>query len=176
MKRSNRLLVLILVCSISTQHSYSQKSHSTIRPWKAVIHLNTNAKIKGTLYNITDSSVFVQGLGIRPDEIKLSDIHRMKVVPDYGKGTRRVVGFLVGATAGAIVASEALSNGKSGEPRAIGGVTGGIGGGLVGGIIGFTAWPALYNGVASKRITIKHNPEFYQSLRQKLYSYSIQGQ
>jgi len=133
-------------------------------------------KIKGTFYKITDSSVFVQGTNIRPDEIKLADIKKIKLVPDYGKGGRKVVGFLVGATAGAIIVSEALSNGKSGEPATLGGVTGGIGGGLLGGVAGFFGWPALYGGIASQKFSIQHTPEFYVSLREKLEPFSIKGQ
>lgn len=175
MRKNYQLFVLVLVCSISMQDCFSQKTHSTIRPWKAVVYLTTG-KIKGTFYNITDSSVFVQGLDIRPDEIKLADIRKIRLVPDYGKGGRKVVGFLVGATAGAIIVSQALSNGKTGEPAALGGVTGGIGGGLIGGIAGFFAYPALYSGVASRKFSIEHNPQFYSSLREKLEPFSIKGQ
>ena len=176
MRKNYQLFVMLLVCSVSMQEGFSQKTHSTIRPWKAVVYLTTAGKFKGTFYNITDSSIFVQALDIRPDEIKLADIRKIRLVPDYGKGGRKVVGFLAGATAGAIIVSQAMSNGKSGEPATIGGVTGGIGGGLIGGLAGFFAWPAMYSGVASRKFSIEHTPQFYTSLRQKLEPYSIQGQ
>jgi len=176
MTKSNQLLVLLLVCCISKQDCFSQKSHSTIRPWKAIVYLTTDAKLKGTFYNITDSTVIIQGLGIKPDEIKLVDIRKIRIVPDYGKGGRKVVGFLVGATAGAIIVSEALSNGKSGEPATIGGVTGGIGGGFVGGLFGFFAWPGIFNAAATKKFNIKHDAQYYLSLKEKLQPFTIRGQ
>lgn len=163
--------VAVLFVSISCFSQHAKKA----RPWKATIFIE-KAKMKGILYNVTDSGLVILDRFGRPDEILFDQINRIRLVKNHNKLGKHVIGFVAGSITGAAVVSSALSKGKEGEPRALSGVLGGIAGGFTGAIIGVAVAPGIYNLFAAKRFTVKHDPVSYTLLKEKLRPYSLRTQ
>jgi hypothetical protein len=163
------VLLLFFILPVSGQR------HHNVRFWKATIFFQ-QGKIKGQLYNVTDSSVILLGRDNRPDETLFSQINKIRIVPQNGKSEKRILGFFIGGGLGAWSITTLLNKGRQGGPVAMAGVVGGIGGFVLGGSAGIAAGPGIYNFFAAKRFHIVHDPAFYPLLKTKLKPYSIKGQ
>jgi len=156
------LFVVVLVGSLS---GFSQ-GFGHARLWKAIVYTDS-PKVKGILYQVSDSSVVLVMADRSYNEISFSTIHKIKLRPRFGK-MEKVVGFLVGAGTGAAVLASAAGRGREGEPATMAGIFSGFTGFLVGGGIGIAVATPVYRLIFTKKYIVQHEPSGYARLSAKL--------
>ena len=167
MKKNSRLfLAPVAVFLILALPCCSQKT------WKTIVFTGSQ-KIKGILYQVSDSSVVLMYRGNSSHEILFSNIHKIRLRRRFGK-MEKVVGGLVGATTGAVVLSTTYGGGgHGGGGTAMGGIFGGLAGGLVGGGIGIALATPVYRLLSTRTYIIPHDALLYPSFAAKLRRYSV---
>lgn len=140
------------------------------KEWDVTVRLS-GGKIKGTFYKVSDSSITIIGIDQREDEIFFNDIENIRLTRGVKKGTKKILGFIGGATLGGWGGVEIMTKGKTGEPQALSGIFGGIVGGLVGGIVGSFVAPFIHTLIASKKFDVKHNTSSYRELHESILAH-----
>jgi hypothetical protein len=171
LKKSTWLRFLFLVFCIPAFPCFSKSAPYTGKRWKAIVFTGTQ-KVKGILYQVSDSSVVLMLSGDGYTEILFRDIHKIKLRPHFEK-MEKVIGFLVGAGAGAAVLATAASRNREGEPAALAGIYGGLLGGIIGGGVGIAVAMPVYRLMATKTYIVRHDPPAYPLLAQKLRRRSV---
>ena len=112
LKKSIRLLFLLVIFCLPAFSGFSMSAPYSGKRWNAIVYTGTQ-KVKGTLYQVSDNSVVLALPGGGYTEIMFSDIHKIKLRPRFGTD-EKLVGFLVGMTAGAAVTAAVVTNGGRG--------------------------------------------------------------
>lgn len=173
MKVFSAHIILVLCCCLSATVCIAQE-YGRIKPWKVKV-VTGNGTFKGVLFNVTDSSLVVTTGAGRQEDILFPVIKKIKLTPTTHRDTKKLIGLVTGAAAGAIAAVAIFDKGAN-KPEATGGVVGGIAGGLAGAAIGFAIAPAVYNLFAAKRMRLQHNSTSYQLFKARLQPYAIRTQ
>lgn len=168
LKFRRSLIVCLLLAGFNTciaQNNYK-------RPiWRASVSL-PGGKIKGELFSVSDSSLTIIGIDGKPDAIFFEEIKKIRLVKTSGRGIRRVMGFLGGSALGGWTFVTILTKGRTGEPRALGGIFGVIGGVIIGGPLGLILFPHIYNLITSKKFIVSQDSHSYRILKVELMKYS----
>ena len=141
------------------------------RTWKAIVFTG-DQKVKGILFQVSDSSVVLSLPDKTYSEILFSRIHKIRLRRRFGEA-EKLVGFLAGAGTGAAVLATMASKGRQGEPGALAGVYGGFLGFLLGGGIGIAVATPVYRLISTRTYIIPHDPLLYPSLAAKLRRRSL---
>jgi hypothetical protein len=164
------LIFSILVCAVVSVSAQKKKDPKN---WRIIVYGKT-IWTKGSLQNVTDSSVVILFPDKKTREINFNLLRKIKLRPRHYSGVAiGAASFFVEGIAGGIIIGNAMSKGKTGEPAAMSGVVGGIGGGILAGITSAIVNPLLVEKLVSKKIYVHHDPASYDALKIRLKPFCL---
>lgn len=172
-KRHLHLVTLVFLFLTAGSTGWGQLQHR-VKAWKAIV-LTDHKKVKGILYDVSDSSIVVMLPDKHYREVLFSHAHKVKLRTRAATDMMQLIGATVGAVTGGILLYSLSAHNPGWGTGNAGGIYAEYGGAM-GGLAGVALGVPILGGLFTKKFTVGHDSGSYAALAAQLRPYSIRGQ